>query len=67
MRKWLLLFGVILLTKPDGGPVWIVVEQVAGVLSVKHVGATDAAIVTLGGTFYVREPPEEVAAKLGWK
>jgi hypothetical protein len=37
------------------------------VLSVKHVGATDTAIVTLGGTFYVREPPEEVAAKLGWK
>lgn len=64
---WWLLFAVILLTRPDGGPIWIVDNQVVAVLAAKGVGAASTMIATLGGPFFVREAPEEVAAKLGWK
>lgn len=64
---WLPLIAAILLTKPDGGGIWIVGEQVAAVFAAKGVGAANTAIVTLGGTFFVRESPEAVAVRLGWR
>jgi hypothetical protein len=62
-----LLFGLVLLTKADGGRVWIFDTQVVGVLELRKVGAAPTAVVTLNGTFFVREPPEDVAVKMGWK
>jgi hypothetical protein len=63
----LLLFAALLFTKPDGGRLWLLDSQIVGVLELKGVGAAPTAIVTLGGTFFVREPPETVAVTLGWK
>lgn len=68
MRFWrCLLLGLVVFTKPDGGRVWIDDTQKVAVIEMRGVGAAPTAIVTLAGTFYVKEPPEVVAAKFGWK
>jgi uncharacterized protein YlzI (FlbEa/FlbD family) len=59
-----ILFGFILLTKPDGGKVWLAESAIVAVICQCHVGATNTSVVTLNGTFYVRETPEEVIAKI---
>lgn len=61
---WLAL---LLLTKPDGGRIWIVDSQIVAVLELHGVGASDTAVVTLGGAYFVREPAAAIAAKLGWR
>ena len=68
MRVWLPLLGLLLLlTKPDGGRIWIVDTQVVAVFALPGVGAASTLVTTLGGSFFVREAPEVVAEKLGWK
>lgn len=63
--RWPLLFGLVMLTKPDGGHVWIVENQIVAVTLLPHVGKAPTMVTTLNGTFYVREPPEAVVAKIG--
>jgi len=66
--RWLpFVLGLLLLTKPDGGRIWIVDNQVVAVLALPGVGAAPTAVATLNGTFFVRERPETVAEQLGWR
>jgi uncharacterized protein YlzI (FlbEa/FlbD family) len=62
-----LLFAALLFTKPDGSPIYIVDSNIVAVLSLPSVGGAPTAVVTMGGTFYVRESVEAVADKLGRK
>lgn len=67
MRIWGSLFAVLLLTKPDGGPIWIVDSQIAAIFAAPGIGGSPTAVATLAGTFYVRESAETIAVQLGWK
>ena len=52
-----ILFALLLLTKPDGGPIWFAKEQIVAITR-GIGGATTTAIITLNGTFYVKETPK---------
>ena len=57
-----ILFALLLLTKPDGGPIWFAKEQIVAITS-GIGGATTTAVITLNGTFYVKETPEIAVKK----
>lgn len=69
MRRWLaLLFAVLVFHSTDGTPVYIVDTQITAVRSVKGYGFDGQTLILLtGGSAVVRESPEDVARKLGWK
>jgi hypothetical protein len=55
---------LVLLTAPDGSPLWIVEDNVTAIGEVPQGSAAPqahAAIFTMGGIFYVRETPAEAA------
>jgi len=57
-----ILFALLLLTKPDGGPIWFAKEQIV-VITSGIGGATITEIITSNGRFYVKESPEIVVKK----
>ena len=60
---WLLAF--VMLTEPDGAPVWINKDQVVSIRrSVKGESPGATAVTTLQGTLYVREMPADAARML---
>jgi hypothetical protein len=66
-----ILLGVaVLLTKPDGTPLWVAESNVVAVGSASSkVGADPRAksvIFTTSVPLYVREPPDVVVKKFGW-
>lgn len=67
--RWLaLLFAVLVFHSADGTPVYIVDSQIVSVRAVKGYGfEAPTLILLMSGSAVVRETPEEVAAKLGWK
>ena len=65
---WLLVLGLVLLTKPDGKSLWIVDTNVIAVgSSIGGPPGANAEVFTGGGIYWVRETPFAVARKLGWK
>lgn len=63
------LFVLICFTAPDGGPVWIVKEQVVAVDRYTSMGKPSDIIkseifLSSGNQFYVKETPDQVAEKL---
>lgn len=67
--RWLsLLFAVLVFHSANGTPVYVVDSQVVAVRSAQGFGGDGPTLILLmSGSAFVRESPEEVAAKLGWK
>jgi hypothetical protein len=57
------LIGFIVLTTPEGKPVWVAIDSIVAVIPEAHVGKGDTAIVTSGPTLYVIETPDQVMEK----
>ncbi len=57
------LIGFVLLTTPNGKPVWVAIDRIIAVLPEAHVGKGVTAIVTSGPTLYVMETPDQVMQK----
>ena len=57
------LIGFIVLTTPDGKPVWVAIYSIIAVLPEAHVGKGDTAVITSGPTLYVTETPDQVMEK----
>jgi len=65
--RWLLV-GLVLLTRPDGKPLWIVDTNIVAIgQAIGGPPQANAEVFTGAGTYWVRETPFAVAKKLGWK
>lgn len=68
MRWWVVLFAVLVFHSADGTPVYIVDSQIVAVRTAKDLGGSaPTLIIMMAGSAFVRESPEDVAKKLGWK
>lgn len=65
--RWPIAVALLMLTRPDGEPIWIVPDQVVSVTrAVPRERSAGAAsdIQTLSGLFGVREEPAEIVRRL---
>lgn len=66
----ILLGAAILLTRPDGKPLWVAEANIVAVGGASMGAGADrranTIIFTMGTPLYVREAPDVVVQKLGW-
>ncbi len=67
MLRWakILLLAFIILTKPDGGKIWIAESHIVAIFLAPGIAGAQTAIVTDSSTvLYVQEKPEDILKKL---
>lgn len=58
--------ALLCLTRPDGGRVYILSDEIVAVIEAPGVGPAPTEIFTVAATFSVSEHAQSVIEKLGW-